>query len=671
MRKIIIFLFLILPAFVSADPVSDKESGASEQAKEELEADIIVSVEAARVGVVSTVPTSQQITNITREDIEQQNPQDFPTLLQNAGLNITTYGAYGNQSSVSLRGFDSKRIAILINGIPASSSLDGKFDFNQIDLNAIERIEIIHGGSDSKYNVSGSFGGVINIITVAPKEPGLKISAQFSNTSYIPRETYSSDGSLISSQVKDILDTQKYVLFANYGSQDDFFSLSGSFFSNQARNHFNFEDQYSYLRRKINNEISDFGGSFSLIFNTDSLTKYIYSSDYYYGDFNFPNSGFSIFYGAQEDFSTRQNILIEAPRAFHDDLSTELSVGWHYSNRDYIDSANITSNHAQNRFLIINRWAWSLSDISLLRSGYDYTLTLIDSTEIGDRHRHDGGFYVAAELQVFDFLLIIPSTKIIFTSDSSSDFAIVPKLGFLWTITKSFFIRNNYFRNFKFPEFEELYWTGSGGIGNPDLVCEDGWGADLGITWHITDNIKLDSAVFAQYIQNSIHWFGSGSIWRPENVGEAFNAGADNNISISIPLKESFLSKIELSLSHQFLLTYLLCYGYSFADSQRIPYSPEHIFNSALSFYWKSGSLSFIGQYKGLHYEDRGNLTKLPSTFLLNICYNQNLSDSILLFSNINNVLNTNYDSYYRYPAPGISITIGVKYSIEMLKGDN
>ena len=663
MRKTIIFLLLIFPALVSANPGSGHE-------EEELEADIVVSVE-GRVGIVSTVPTSQQITNITREDIEQQNPRDFPTLLQNAGLNITTYGAYGNQSSVSLRGFDSKRIAILINGIPAKSSLDGKFDFNQIDLNSIEKIEIIHGGSDSKYNVSGAFGGVINIITVAPKDPGLRVLAEVSNTSYIPMETYSTDGSLVSPQWQDLLDTQKYALFTNYGSPDGFFSLSGSFFSNQAGNHFNFEDQYSYQRRKINNEISDFGGSLSLIFNTESLTKYIYSSDYYYGDFNFPTTGFSIYYGAQQDFSARQNILIETPRAFHDNLSSELSVGWHYSNREYIDSSSVTSIHTQNRFLVINRWAWSLSDISLLRSGYDYTLTIIDSTEIGDRHRHDGGFYIAAELQIFDFLLIIPSSKIIFTSDSSSDFAIVPKLGFLWTITDSFFIRNNYFRNFKFPEFEELYWTGSGGIGNPDLLPEDGWGADLGITWHISDNVKLNSAVFAQYIKNSIHWFGSGSIWRPENVGKAFNTGADNSVSISIPIEEKFLSKVELSLSYQFLLTYLLSFGYSFEDAQRIPYSPEHIFNCISSFFWKSGSLSFIGQYKGLHYEDRANLKELPSIFLLNICFNQSLSDSLLMFSNINNVLNTNYDSYSGYPAPGISITIGVKYSIEMLKGHN
>jgi vitamin B12 transporter len=175
---------------------------------------------------------------IDREDIERQNAPDLAHLLQETlNLNIARYGAYGSQTSIHLRGYSSRRVAFLIDGVPVNSPLDGRFDINQIDLNSIERIEVIYGGSDSKFNVSGALGGVINIITVRRQEPGWRFSGSISNTSTMPGEYRDRSGEIQGPHWEDLFDTQNIALSAAYGSSEAF---GGNAFSFRAGKPFTF-----------------------------------------------------------------------------------------------------------------------------------------------------------------------------------------------------------------------------------------------------------------------------------------------------------------------------------------------------------------------------------------------------------------------------------------------
>ncbi|MCL2443398.1 MAG: TonB-dependent receptor [Treponema sp.] len=628
------------------------------------------------ITIIGTVQTSQQITVVDREQIENSGASDIVNLLQEKlGLNIVRHGAYGNQAGVNLRGFDSKRIAFLINGVPVNSSTDGKFDINQIDLNSIERIEVIFGGSDFKYNVSGAFGGVVNIITIRKQEQGLRFTASVTNTSMIPGEYRDRNGVTRNPHWEDLLDTQNYSVSAVYGS--DTFSFSANVFANRAENHFLFTDRYNYTRRKDNNEVWDTGASVSFVWELPDFTQLILSSNVYYSDSNFPASGFSVNAGSQNDFSTRNVFMIDMPRIFHDDVSSELSLGWQFYKRDYSSPSSEVSVHDQHNLSIINRWNWYPSERLTLRSGIDYRFIGLDSTDIGNRSRHDGGLYLTIEFKPVKSLLIIPSSKVIFTSEGSENFVLIPKLGILWNITDSIAIKNNFFRSFKFPDFEELYWnSGSGsaihGIGNPDLRPEDGWGADLGISWHITNKLRLESVFFTQWIKDSIHWFSgsgaasSGGIWRPENVGEAVFFGLDSKVNYEFPVSIGPIKKITASLSYQYILSFLLSYGYTFDSNKRIPYSPEHTISGSLEFSWSGGFLYFNGQYESSRYHDTANVTVLKPMFLLNAGVNHMFNDYITVFSVLRNILNTSYESFYDYPMPGVTLTFGLRMNLEV-----
>jgi vitamin B12 transporter len=435
--------------------------------------------------VLSAAPeTTAQVKTVSKDEIERIAAPDIPTLLEEAlDIGITRHGAYGNSSDVNLRGFDTERIAILVDGVPVNSAMSGDFDFNTLDMNNIERIEVIYGGSDSKYNVTGALGGVINIITIKDREPGLRFGAALSNISYMPGNYTEWDGAKREPQWQDLLDTQKLELSLSWGSAKPApggtsFSAGLHSFGNRAQNHYLYKDSFlGQIRRKQFNEILDLGGGTLLAWNFPNLSRLILSVDAYYSDKDIPATGFSSVIGVQNDITTRETLMFEAPVIFRDDLAAEVSVSHSWARMDYDRYGMPFSRHDQQGVTLINRWAWYPLPPVTLRAGWDYRYIYLDSTGIGERGRHDGGVYLTAEYAPHHNFRIVPSIKAV--SDGGG-IVPVPKLGFFWTPAGFVTVKNNYFRSFKYPDFEDLYWSGGGGRGNPDLKPEDGWGTDLG-----------------------------------------------------------------------------------------------------------------------------------------------------------------------------------------------
>jgi vitamin B12 transporter len=441
-------LLVLFSAGLSAEEPGEPE--------DPLLADEFSLMEGEGITVTASPETTQQMKVVTKEEIDRIQAPDLGTLLQEAlGLGMTRYGPYGNQADINMRGFDSDRIAFLINGVPANSPLSGEFEPSMIDLNAVESIEVIYGGSDSKYNVTGALGGVVNIITVKKQPPGWHFGGGLSNTSVLPGKYYKPRAGDQGPQWQDLLDTQNITFAGAYGG--DQFSLSANVFANRAENHFLFEDYYGRTLRRESNEVKDTGASVSFVRDLpDNNTKLIAGADVYYGDKNIPLSGIADRSEKQRDFSIGQNIMLESPRIFRDDLSAEASLTHGWQILDYGDA----SRQDQHTLTVINRWGWyPLSKITL-RMGGDYRYVILDSANMGRHDRHDGGVYLTAEYKPLNQFLIIPSVKAVFPGGGAEPAVAVPKLGFLWNATDSLTLKNNYFRSFKIPDFEDLYWTG-------------------------------------------------------------------------------------------------------------------------------------------------------------------------------------------------------------------
>ena len=656
MKPFALLLLVLLPTLLHADNRYQDD-------------DYLVFEDDAGITVTGARHTTRQMTVITRDDIERRGATDIANILQETvGVNIARYGPHGNLTVISMRGFDSRRVAFLVNGIPVSSPVDGRFDIYRIDPASIERIEVVQGGSDSRFNVSGALGGVVNIITIGRQKPGLRFSGSVSNTSVMPGWYRGRNGETQPPRWLDILDTQNYAFSLGYGGTA--VSVMANVFFNRAGNSFTFDDRVGHTRRQDNNNVWDTGTNVSLVWELGDLTRIISSSHFFHGDRNFPTSGFSRNVGNQQDTSAGQSLMLEMPRAFHDNISTEASLSWDINRRDYTLAG---SSHNWHSVSAVNRWGWHPNAGLTLRAGFDYRLTRLDSTDMGRRDRHDGGVYITAELGLGSGgqFLIVPSVKAVATSGGTTEVAAIPKLGFLWNISDNFTVRNNYFRSFKFPDLEALYWIGGGGFGNPDLRPQDGWGTDLGTTWIPNRRFRMENVFFAQWTRNSIHWFpGSAGIWRPENVGEAAFFGLNSRVSLEVPVSVGPVRRVVTSLSHQYLLSYLLSYGHTFSSSMRIPYSPEHTVGVSLDIPWETGSLVVSGHFESRRFHDISNLTVLPPHFLLNAAYTRQIGGNFSVFASLRNILNQRYESFYNYPMPGITLTVGVRLDLEANRND-
>ncbi|MDR2747715.1 MAG: TonB-dependent receptor [Treponema sp.] len=625
--------------------------------------------EAAGITVVASPETTQQMRVITREEIEAAHAPDLAVLLQEtANLALTRYGPYGNQTDINMRGFDSERIAFLINGVPVNSPVTGDFDISMIDLNTVDRIEVIYGGSDSKYNVTGALGGLINIITVKERERGLRVGGSFSNTAALPGKHYKPGAGGQGPKWQDLADSQNMTLSLGLGTEKS--SWSAGLFANRAGNHFLFKDYYGRILRREGNEVWDAGASLSLVRNLARGAKLIAGGDLYYGDKNIPPSGISTASEKQRDVSTRQNLMLDIPGG-GDSFSVEASLSHVWQSLDY----GASSSHDFHTLSAINRWAWYPLDRLTLRLGGDYRYSRLKSSDMGLRGRHDGGLYVTGEFQSPGRLLIIPSLKAVFSGTSAAPVTPVPKLGLLWE-GPSLTVKNNYFRSFKFPDFEDLYWAGGGMYGNADLKPEDGWGMDLGAAWKPVERIDFEGTFFTQWTADSIHWYGSGGIWRPENVGEAVFFGLDLKARLEIPLGRPAgggpFERIGFSLSYQPLLSYLLSYGYGYSSNKRIPYMPPHSAAFSIDIPWKagasgaspwrpSGSLAVSGHYQGFRYSDTANIGRLRPYFLLNASVNQEINRNLSAFLVLRNILNRSYESFNDYYLPGLTASLGLR----------
>ncbi|MGJ0340474.1 TonB-dependent receptor plug domain-containing protein [Aliarcobacter cryaerophilus] len=109
---------------------------------------------------------------ITAEDIESRKFKTVAEALNSlSGVSISSNGGIGQTSSVYLRGMDSKRTLVLIDGIRYNdiTTPNGAANFEHLMINDIERIEVIKGAQSSIWGADAS-AGVINIITKSSQD---------------------------------------------------------------------------------------------------------------------------------------------------------------------------------------------------------------------------------------------------------------------------------------------------------------------------------------------------------------------------------------------------------------------------------------------------------------------------------------------------------------------
>ena len=143
----------------------------------EAEAEQVV-VTATRFDIpLDLSPASASVIN--SEDFEQKQIERVSDALREVpGLSVVQTGTAGQLTSVFTRGLRSEHTQVLLDGIPINQGLSGAFNFADLTVDDIDRIEVVRGPQSTLYGPR-ALAGVIQIFTKqGTGAPGAMVAAE-------------------------------------------------------------------------------------------------------------------------------------------------------------------------------------------------------------------------------------------------------------------------------------------------------------------------------------------------------------------------------------------------------------------------------------------------------------------------------------------------------------
>lgn len=114
---------------------------------------------------------ASSITLITDQQIDDHQWRTLASALADApGLSLVQTGGPGGLTSVFIRGANGNHTEVVIDGIDVNDPSEGAFDFGQVTIADLARVEVLRGPQSSLYG-SDALGGVINLVTREGKGP--------------------------------------------------------------------------------------------------------------------------------------------------------------------------------------------------------------------------------------------------------------------------------------------------------------------------------------------------------------------------------------------------------------------------------------------------------------------------------------------------------------------
>ena len=166
------------PASAAAEMAIDADNYATSDEKTEsvtdADVDSVITLESMEV-VASRIPMPASkavrlVQVINRKEIEASSAQSVNDLLKlSAGVDVRQRGGFGIQTDIGVNGGNSDQLTVLLNGVNITNPHTGHLTVDlPVNVDDIERIEILEGGASRVYG-SSAFSGAINIVTRSEK----------------------------------------------------------------------------------------------------------------------------------------------------------------------------------------------------------------------------------------------------------------------------------------------------------------------------------------------------------------------------------------------------------------------------------------------------------------------------------------------------------------------
>lgn len=498
---------------------------------------------------------------IGEDRIKAQGAVNLRDVLTN-DLNIRLSNDPVLGSSMTMMGVGGENVKILIDGVPMVGRTNGNLDLTQINLNNIERIEIVEGPLSVSYGTN-ALGGAINLITKKDQKNTLEGRV---STYYESVGQYNFDGRIgftkkkhslqltggrnffdgyavtDTSRFKDWKPKEQYFGNLNYSYHFKALTLrySGEYFwelitnRGQRRQPYyeNALDDY-YLTQRVNNSVA-LSGKVSK-FNINVIAAYNY-------------------------FGRRKNTYFKDLTTLTQELTPNIS------------------DHDTTAFgLIMSRGTISTSKqregtkktICNYEAGYDFNHENMLGKRIKDKVQTIGDYaaFVSAEFSPVKQWVFRPGVRYAYNTVYKAP--IIPSLNILYSTDKGISVRASYARGFRAPSLKELYFNfvdvNHNIVGNENLKAESSNNFSLNFTWRTAPKntvLKTDVSAFYNQIENMITLTQLvGTSYTYANIGKYNSMGLQASV-------DYWVGKFRFGVGGSYI-------GRSGVDVSTMSYSPE------------------------------------------------------------------------------------------------
>jgi iron complex outermembrane receptor protein len=538
---------------------------------------------------------STSIASISQQEIEYRNAITIDDALKyESGINLT-----GNQ--VNIRGSTGysrgvgSRVLMLVDGIPYMTGDTREANFESLQINQIERIEIVKGAGSALYG-SNAIGGVINVIQ-KKIEPEASTNVRlyggfYSNPHY--KEWEWSERTRYLSGVKFDYSNKFGVVGLRLGAahdQDDSYRkndwMKRNYFSGMLEFDISPFDQFSvsanYMVQDRENFLYWKNLGNALIPTKDQLGDKIDSKRWHLATtyrhiFN------------QNNYYVFKAIWFQ--NRFNDNISSEEHPEGNESLSDYLDGEfqfNFTTGS------------------HLFTFGIEANKSRASSNIFGNNEGYNAAFFAQDEINWQTNWTITPGIRLDYFNldEVGSDYQINPKLGIVHKPLDKIAIRGSVGRGFRAPSIGEVFTntTASGlqVIPNINLKPEESISGEVGYNQLLGQSMYLDVSFFYNRYWDMIEpqFTGEGEI-QFDNVTNARGLGSEINFKLN-----AFKNRLFYTL------------GYTYADVREIitdengneelgrylSFRPRHLFYTHIDYTW--GDFKFGVDYRYMSAWDR------------------------------------------------------------------
>ncbi len=586
--------------------------------------------------------------NISKVALKTYSTSSLNELLsKTANITIKQYGASGI-SSVSMRGGNANHTAVLWNGFNLQDPLNGEFNLAQSSLNIVDEISVNYGGNSALFG-SGAVGGIIALNNKAKFNSGLAGSIQQSVGSFGKTNTLAS---------------------ISYGNKKLFFKTRAF---------------YSYIENDFEYTNSAKGNSPTEILQNSAVKQYGILQEAYYLIDNKSKISTQLWYQKNHSqispnmtvsngYSNQYDDVLRIATAYNRKFNNwDLTIrnGIAAATQNYVDD-NIYLDAVHKSFnnitdVIAN---YKLNKTNSLLAGINNDFNRCESDNYADTMTiNKTALFVSYKYQKDNKLMLNGNIR-----SEILNGEIMPAtygLKIEYYVFNFLTINSNLSKNHHTPNFNDLYWVGPGASGNPDLVDEDGYSADIGSNFFINKKrfmINANATAYFSRFSDLIMWQEIDGIWMPQNKklvdtkGVEFRANGEfkhtKNIKTFASITYTYTSsKLKGELTEE---------NKNVIDKQLV-YIPLYQANANVGITAYGVSLAVSVKYVGQRYIYEDNSDWLDGYILTDLNLNYSIKDKKLradVFAKANNIFNTEYMIRNWYPTPMINYELGIKLYI-------